>query len=213
VNRRELELTFGRRFARLATNAVLARPGLWRVFRPLLKAQFDRLAPGWDDLRRPEAFAALEQALAAVPGEPKRVLDLGTGTGAAAYEAARRFPSADVVGVDVAEQMLAQARAKTPPELDGRVTFQAADAARLPFEEGSFDLVLLANMIPFFDELARVVAPGGHVLFSFSGGSETPIWVPPERLRGELSARGFADFAGFEAAGATAMLARRSDRT
>jgi ubiquinone/menaquinone biosynthesis C-methylase UbiE len=109
--------------------------------------------------------------------------------------------------------MLAQARSKTPPELAGRVTFQAADAERLPFEDGSFDLMLLANMIPFFDELARVVTPGGHVVFSFSGGSETPIWVPPERLRSELSARGFAEFADFEAAGATAMLARKGDHT
>jgi ubiquinone/menaquinone biosynthesis C-methylase UbiE len=206
-----LELTLGRKLARLATNAVLARPGLWRVFRPLLQAQFDRLAPGWDELRRPEAFAALEQALAAVPEEPKRVLDLGTGTGAAAFEAAQRFPSAEVVGVDVAERMLAEARAKTPPELADCVTFQAADAERLPFEDGSFDLVLLANMIPFFDELARVVAPSGHVVFSFSGGPETPIWVPPERLRRELSARGFADFADFEASGATALLARKGD--
>ena len=212
MNRTELERNFGRRLARLATNAVLARPGLWRVFRPLLQAQFDRLAPGWDELRRPGAFAALEQALAAVPGEPGRVLDLGTGTGAAAFEAARRFPSAEVVGVDLAEQMLAQARLKTPSELAGRVTFQAADAERLPFDDGSFDLVLLANMIPFFDELARVVAPGGHVVFSFSGGSETPIWVPPERLRSELSPRGFAEFADFEAAGATALLARKDDR-
>jgi ubiquinone/menaquinone biosynthesis C-methylase UbiE len=206
-----VELTLGRKLARLATNAVLARPGLWRVFRPLLQAQFDRLAPGWDELRRPGAFAALEQALAAVPGEPKRVLDLGTGTGAAAFEAARRFPSAEVVGVDMAEQMLAQARLKTPPELAGRVAFQAADAERLPFDDGLFDLVLLANMIPFFDELARIVAPGGHVVFSFSGGSETPIWVSPERLRSELSARGFAEFADFEAVGATALLARKGD--
>jgi SAM-dependent methyltransferase len=211
VNRAELERTFGRRLARVATNAVLARPGLWRVFRPLLQAQFDRLAPGWDELRGPAAFAALEQALAAVPGEPKRVLDLGTGTGAAAFEAARRFPSAEVVGVDLAERMLAEARAKTPPELAGRVRFQAADAERLPFEDGSFDLVLLANMIPFFDELARLVASGGYVVFSFSGGSATPIWVPPERLRRELSARGFAEFADFEASGATALLAHKGD--
>ena len=123
-----------------------------------------------------------------------------------------RSAVAEVVGVDLSEQMLAQARAKTPPELAGRVTFRAADAERVPFEDASFDLVLLANMIPFFDELVRVVAPGGRVVFSFSGGSGTPIWVPPERLRSELSARGFADFADFEAAGATALLARKSDR-
>ena len=38
-------------------------------------------------------------------------------------------------------------------------------------------------MIPFFDELARVTAPGGYVVFSFSTGPETPIWVSSERLR------------------------------
>jgi len=68
-------------------------------------------------------------------------------------------------------------------------------------------------MIPFFDELARVVAPGGHVLFGFSAGPETPIWVPPERLREELGARGFTDFADFEAGGGTALLARLADRS
>jgi malonyl-CoA O-methyltransferase len=212
VNLGELERKFGRRLARVTTNAVVARPRLWRLFRWSTRAQFDRLAPSWDSMRRPEAFAALEVALDALPAAPKRVLDLGTGTGLAAFIAARRFPEAEVVGVDLAETMVEQARQKTPPELAGRVRFQQADAVRLPFEPGSFDLVQLANMIPFFDELARVAAPDGHVVFSFSAGPETPIWVPPERLRRELGAQGFTDFADFEAEGGTALLARRDDR-
>ena len=64
-------------------------------------------------------------------------------------------------------------------------------------------------MIPFFDELARVVAPGGWVLFAFSAGPETPIYVPPERLRAELSVRGFMDFAEFAAGNGTALVARK----
>jgi SAM-dependent methyltransferase len=207
----ELEQRFGRRFARVTTNAVVARPRLWRAFRWLTRTQFDRLAPNWNDMRRPDAFAPLERALEEVDG-PQRVLDLGTGTGAAAFLAARRFPQAQVVGVDLSPEMLVQARALTPPELAGRVRFEAADASRLHFEDDSFDLVLLSNMIPFFDELARVVAPGGHVLFGFSAGPETPIWVPPERLREELSPRGFTDFADFEAGGGTSLLARLADR-
>jgi SAM-dependent methyltransferase len=207
---KDLERRFGRRFARVATNAAVARPRLWRIFRGPMRAQFDRLAPNWDSMRRPEALAALEAALDTLPGQPACVLDLGTGTGAAALEAARRFPEAKVVGVDLAGEMLAQAREKTPAELRERVRFERADASRLPFDDGSFELVLLANMIPFFDELARVVAPGGHVLFGFSAGPETPIWVPPERLRTELAARGFAHFATFEAGGGTALLARRA---
>lgn len=209
----ELERRLGRRFARLTTNAVVARPALWRVFRALTRTQFDRLAPKWDSMRRPEAFAVLEDALDALPQPPARVLDLGTGTGLAAFLAARRFPQAEVVGVDLAEAMVDEARANTPPELAGSVRFVQADGARLPFDDGSFALVTLANMIPFFDELSRVVTPGGHVAFSFSAGPETPIWVPPERLRRELATRGFSDFAEFEAEGGVALLARKGDRS
>jgi SAM-dependent methyltransferase len=207
----DFERRLGRRLARVTTNAVVARPVLWRAFRWLTRAQFDRLAPSWDAMRRPDAFAPLEQALDALPQRPRRVLDLGTGTGQAAFAAARRFEDAEVVGVDLAEAMVAQARANTPPELASRVRFEVADAARLPFEDRSFDLVMLANMIPFFDELARVVTPGGHLVFSFSSGPETPIWVPPDRLRRELHGRGFADFADFRAAGGIALLARAAD--
>jgi len=206
----DLEQRFGRRFARLTTNAVVARPRLWGGFRWLMRRQFDRLAPEWQARRRPEAFAALEEALAAIETQPRRVLDLGTGTGAAAFIVARRFPGAEVVGVDLAERMLAEARENTPAELASRVRFEAADGARLPFEDEAFDLVVLANMIPFFDELARVVARDGLAIFSFSAGPETPIWVPPDRLRRELGSRGFAEFADFAAAGGTALLARKT---
>jgi len=208
----QLEQKLGRRFARFTTNLVVARPALWRLFRPLTRRQFDRLAPRWTTMRSDDAFAPLAAALDALPTEPERVLDLGTGTGLAAFAVARRFPSASVVGSDIAEEMLAQARDATPPDLAERVRFEAADAAQLPFPAASFDLVVLANMIPFFDELERVTAPGGHVVFSFSAGSETPIWVPSERLRTELGQRGFSDFADFEAGAGTAFLARKAER-
>jgi SAM-dependent methyltransferase len=207
----ELGLRLGRRFARFTTNVVVARPALWRLLRPLMRLQFDRLAPRWTSMRSQDAFAALDLALQALPSEPQEVLDLGTGTGLAAFAVARRFPGARVVGTDIAEEMIAEARAKTPPELAERVRFEAADAAHLPFADGSFELVVLANMIPFFDELERVVAAEGHVLFSFSAGPETPIWVPSERLRDELAKRGFADFADFQAEPATAFLARKQE--
>jgi SAM-dependent methyltransferase len=208
----DLERSLGRRVARMTTNAVVARPRLWGALRWLTRAQFDRLAPVWDSMRRSAAFAALERALETLPAAPKRVLDLGTGTGLAAFVVARRFPEAEVLGLDLAPGMVEQARQRTPPELAGRVRFEQGDAAKLPFEDGAFDLVQLANMIPFFGELGRVTAAGGHLVLSFSAGPETPIWVPPERLRRELGAHGFTDFADFEADGATALLARRADR-
>ena len=204
-------MTVGQRFARLVTNAVVRRPGLWRLFRRPLRRQFDRIAPQWDQMRSPGHLAAFERALERVEPPPRRALDLGTGTGEGAFAVARRFPDAEVVGVDIAEAMIAAARRKTSPELAPRVRFEVGDAAALPFEDGAFQLVSLANMIPFFDELARVVAPGGFVVFSFSGGSETPIYVDSSRLRSDLGRRGFTDFADVEAGRGTAFLARKGE--
>jgi SAM-dependent methyltransferase len=202
----------GRKFARLTTNAVVRRPGLWRVFRGLMRRQFDAIAPRWETMRMPDSAAPFEAGLEAVEPPPRRALDLGTGTGVGARAVASRFPAAEVVGADLAERMLAEARRTLPPELADRVRFELADASRLPYDDGSFDLVTLANMIPFFDELARVVAPGGQVLFAYSGGAGTPIYVPAERLRSELERRGFTEFAEFAAGRGTAFLARKGRR-
>jgi len=200
-------VTLGQRFARLATDAVVRRPALWRLFRGPIRRQFDRLAPRWDSLRGSDSLAPLEAALDRVPLPPQRVLDVGTGTGIAARVVGARYPEADVVGVDVAERMLDEARRLTDSK---RVTYRAADAERLPFDSASFDLVTLNNMIPFFDELARVTAPGGHVAIAYSRGPQTPIWVPLERVRGELERRGFLHVADFRAGPGVALLARRS---
>jgi ubiquinone/menaquinone biosynthesis C-methylase UbiE len=177
-----------------------------------MRLQFDRLAPRWDTMRSPEHLSSFELALDGIAGSPRRVLDLGTGTGAAAFAVAGRFPEAQVTGADLSNEMLAEARRKTPDELADRVRFEQADAAHLPYGDGAFELVTLANMIPFFDELARVLTPGGWALFSFSAGPETPIWVAPERLRAELARRGLTDFADFQAGPGTALLARKQDR-
>jgi SAM-dependent methyltransferase len=208
VNLEEL----GRRFARLTTNAVVRRPWLWRAFRPLTRRQFDAIAPRWDTMRMPDSLAPFEAGLAGVAPSPKRALDLGTGTGAGAYAIAERFPEAEVVGADLSVRMLEHARRALPPGLAERVRFEVADASDLPYESGAFDLVTHANMIPFFDEVSRVLAPGGQALFAFSGGAGTPIYVPPERLRRELEGRGFTEFAEFQAGRGNALLARKGLR-
>jgi ubiquinone/menaquinone biosynthesis C-methylase UbiE len=197
-------VTFGQRFARLATDVVVRRPMLWRLFRRPLRAQFDKLAPVWDDMRQGDTLDPVKAALDRLDTKPQRALDLGTGTGVVARLVGERFPDADIVGVDLSTQMIEEARRLTDSP---RVRYEVGDAQHLPFDDGSFDLVALGNMIPFFDELARVVAPEGHVLVAFSAGPETPIYVTPDRLRRELGSRGFAEIAELSAGRGTSFLA------
>jgi SAM-dependent methyltransferase len=204
-------MTLGQRFARFVTNVVVRLPWLWPLFRRPLTAMFDRIAPSWAAMRAQDAMEPLVAALDRLAQPPRRVLDLGTGTGMAAAAIARRFPEAEVLGVDVAARMVDEARRLAPADVAGRVRFEVADAARMPATD-AYDLVVLANMIPFFDELVRLVAPGGHAVFTFSRGPETPIYVPSERLRGELERRGFDRFEELRAGSGTAVIAhRRSD--
>lgn len=202
MNREDL----GRKFARLTTDAVVRRPWLWRLFRRPLRLQFEKLAPVWDAMRSPDHLAPLEAGLERIDPAPRRVLDVGTGTGAAAAAILQRFPQAEVIGVDLAPAMVAEARRQVPG-----ARFEVADAAALPFEDGAFELVTLANMIPFFDEVARLLAPGGQLLIAFTGGAQTPIYVDRDRLVRELGARGLSHFADVEAGRGTALLARKPD--
>lgn len=200
-------MTAGQRFARLVTSIVVRVPFLWRFFRGSLTRMFDRLAPEWDGTRIDRTkLAPLVAALESLPDAPLRVLDVGTGSGAAARLAAELFPAAQVTGIDASSGMVAEARRLASGE---RERYEVADASALPFPEGSFDLVTQNNMIPFFDELARVTATGGAVAVSYTRGAETPIWVPLERVRRELERRGFAHVGDFAVGPGLALLARK----
>lgn len=199
----------GKRFARFATDMVVARPRLWRLFRGPLRKQFDWIAAGWEEGRSPEHGAVVEAALARLDSEPRRLLDLGTGTGIAARLLADRYPAAEVVGVDLSREMIEEARKRVPDSLRDRIRFEVADASALPFGDGEFDLVVLLNMIPFFDELARVTASGGAIVFASSYGAETPIYVPPATIKEKLGRLGFTEFDEVAAGEGTSVIAAR----
>jgi SAM-dependent methyltransferase len=201
-------VTLGQRFARLVTDLVTRFPVLWRVFRGPLRRNFDRLAPTWDSLRVTERYLSpMQTALAAVVPAPARILDVGTGTGGGARLSAARWPDAEIVGVDLSAAMIAEARTRATSE---RERYEVADASALPFPDESFDLVTLVNMIPFYDELARVTAPRGAIAIAFTRGAGTPIYVPFERVDAELRRRGFSEISHFEAGDGISLLARLS---
>ncbi|MGH3026471.1 MAG: class I SAM-dependent methyltransferase, partial [Gaiellaceae bacterium] len=108
---------------------------------------------------------------------------------------------------DVSPGWVGEARRFSTSE---RQRYEVADASALPFDDGAFDLVTLNNMIPFFDEVARVTAPGGLVAIAYARGAQTPIYVPLDRVRSSLERRGFTHVADFTAGPGLALLARKS---
>ncbi|MGW2178254.1 ubiquinone/menaquinone biosynthesis methyltransferase [Streptomyces sp. NPDC001732] len=109
-----------------------------------------------------------EVAARVAPAGGGELLDLATGTGVIALEAARRHPTATVTGVDFSEEMLS--RARTKPGADA-VRWQHADAARLPFEDESFDGITEGYLLRNVEDLDgvlreqyRVLRPGGRVV-------------------------------------------------
>ena len=201
------------RIAGRALNATIARaPWLWPVLRAPMRGFFERAAPGWDERTGAggvEHLAALAKAVTHVVGEPERVLDLGTGTGEAALFLAREYPRARVRGVDISEEMIRAARGKVGLDPEGRVAFQVADAADLPYDEDSFDLVVGVNMPPFFAEIGRVLRSEGHAIVVSSWGDATPFFTPDSVLDRGFRRRGIDPRAAGTAGSGTYWVGRK----
>jgi len=169
-----------------ALNGAIARaPWLWPLLRGSVRRFFERSAQGWDERTGAGSvahLAALATAVTRIDRPPERVLDLGTGTGEAALFLAREYPRASVRGVDISAGMVRIAQGKVGLDPEGRIAFRVADAAALPFDADSFDLVTQVNTPPFFAEIARVLRPGGHVIVAASSGAETPFYTPDDVL-------------------------------
>ncbi|HEY3354175.1 MAG TPA: class I SAM-dependent methyltransferase [Polyangia bacterium] len=131
---------------------------------------YDRWAAIYDGEDNP-LIQLEERYLPGVLGELRglRVVDLGCGTGRHAVAAAAA--GADVTAVDFSAAMLDRARAKSGA---AGVRFVAHDLTRaLPFDDGSFDVVLcclviehIADLAGFFREVGRVCRPGGRAVLT-----------------------------------------------
>jgi ubiquinone/menaquinone biosynthesis C-methylase UbiE len=176
-----------RHIARAINSIPVHAPWAWRLVRRFVRRFFDAAAPQWDQRIQPESpqrLAVLAAGLDQLRSPPARVLDIGTGTGAGAFLVARRYPAAEVVGIDIAPAMIELAREKAVAR-GLQTQFLVADIES--FAPGArFDLVTMVNMPPFFKEVARLLRPGGQVLCVATLGASTPFYTRPR-----TQARGF----------------------
>src|SRR5918992_2411457 len=180
-----------RALGRAVNSAITRFPWSWWLFSGPLRRFFDSVAVGWDERVRSGSLEYLEPLVAALDrleASPGRILDIGTGTGAAALELADRYPDTEVVGIDVSAEMVAQAKAKAA-DRSGPVRFLVADIASFEDEEG-FDLIVMLNMPPFFDRVIALMRPEGFVVNASSFGSPSPLFSPPPPLGGGVEGRG-----------------------
>ncbi len=159
--------------------------------RKLLRRRFERAAATCDDadvLAR-EVARRMDERLDYIRLAPRRILDLGCGTGADLPRLGARFPDATVLAADYAPAMVARAAARIAPpaaragllkRLLGKPAATpphvVADARSLPFARASLGLVWSNLMLPAEDdplpvlqEIHRTLEVGGLLMFSTLG--------------------------------------------
>jgi ubiquinone/menaquinone biosynthesis C-methylase UbiE len=130
-----------------------------------------RYDEGWlGQLHHQIADRTADLALTCVPA-PRRILDVGCGTGYLLGRLAARVPQAQALGgIDAAPEMIAVASGAAT---DGRLRFVVGTAERLPWPAASFDLVVSTTSFDHWAdqqaglaECARVLAPGGCLVLA-----------------------------------------------
>lgn len=150
-----------------------------------VRRNFSRAAAGYDDVAvlQREIGSRMLERLDYVKIAPRRVLDLGCGTGASLLALGERYPKALVLGADFSEAMLGAARGQRsqlhwllPFMRKRQAALLAADAQSLPFKPGTFDLLWsnlmlhwLDDPLPVLREMLRTLDVGGLVMFSTFG--------------------------------------------
>jgi demethylmenaquinone methyltransferase/2-methoxy-6-polyprenyl-1,4-benzoquinol methylase len=140
-----------------------------------VKQMFDNIAHRYDFLNR---FLSLgidkgwrKKAVKMLAKQnPKRILDVATGTGDFAIEALKINPD-EIVGVDISEGMLEFGRKKLKEKGIEKISLEYGDSENLRFEDESFDAVIVAfgvrnfeNLEKGLSEINRVLRPGGTAM-------------------------------------------------
>jgi demethylmenaquinone methyltransferase / 2-methoxy-6-polyprenyl-1,4-benzoquinol methylase len=163
----------------------MTTPGAQKQY---VRSLFDAIAQRYDLLNHLLSggfdFLWRRQAIEHLTGlHPRTILDVATGTADFALSTLRLGPE-KVVGVDIAENMLARGRKKVAERgLESRIELQTGEAESLQFPDGTFDAAIVAfgarnfeNLEAGLREMRRVLRPGGMiVVLEFSRPSAFPF--------------------------------------
>lgn len=144
-------------------------------------------------LLQQEVCKRLLERLEYINTEPRMILDIGAGTGQGSMGLARQYPRADIIALDLAENMLLKMRQKIEHKgMRKKLThwfgafkktqpnrcyqFICADAEQLPLKDASVDLIFSNLTIQWCEDLPvllhefrRILSPGGLLLFTTFG--------------------------------------------
>jgi demethylmenaquinone methyltransferase/2-methoxy-6-polyprenyl-1,4-benzoquinol methylase len=135
-----------------------------------VSAMFDNIAPWYDFLNhflslgidiswRKKAIAALKN------DQPKKILDVATGTADLALEAQHQLRADKIIGLDIAAEMLEIGRKKIRnKELSDKIELLLGDSENMPFADNTFDAVTVAFGVRNFEDLERGLAEMLRVL-------------------------------------------------
>ena len=148
-------------------------------------------------MNKAECDDYLEKALSGIPENfSGRLLEVPVGTGVLTMPVYQTLPKADITCLDYSPDMMKQAKEKAERLRLKNVTFRQGDVGALPYEDGSFDIVLSLNGFHAFPdkeaayrEISRVLKPGGTFCGCF--------YVKGEHKRTDWFVRHIYEKAGF----------------
>jgi SAM-dependent methyltransferase len=144
-----------------------------RRYHDAVAAEYDaKWGVAFGDVARDQVLGKLGKLLGATPGPYGRALEVGAGTGYFSLNLMLAGVIGEVVCTDISPEMLGTLE-RSAAKLGLNVRTVACDAAALPFEDGSFNLVIghavlhhLPDVEHSFGEFARVLRPGGTLFFA-----------------------------------------------
>lgn len=139
-----------------------------------VEEMFNSIAPAYDFMNRAMTLGIdrwwRRVAVKMVKcSNPRRILDVATGTGDFAIGLYDKIHPQQVVGIDLSQGMLDVARRKVEKRgLQDAITLQQGDCLAMPFKDGEFDAVTVAfgvrnfeHLLQGYQQMHRVLAPGG----------------------------------------------------